>query len=91
MANVLPAYYSTLLGTIRHVFASPSVWTSSRSEQMMERKMDTNTNFSNSYTQIDAGIPPTMDCHQEVINQLPNPNVMPHVTAILALAGENQL
>ena len=49
----------------------------------MERKMDINTNLSNSNTKIDAGIPPpAIDCHQEIISQLPNPAVMPHVTAI---------
>lgn len=45
----------------------------------MERKMDTNSNFSNSNTQIDAGIPPAMDCRKEIIGQLPNPAVKPHL------------
>jgi hypothetical protein len=53
----------------------------------MERKMYTNANFSNSNTQMDVGIPPATDCHQEAISQLAK-----HVTTIiLAPDGENRL
>ena len=48
----------------------------------MERKMDTNTNFSNSNIQIDAGIQLAVNYHQEIIGQLPNPTVMSHLTTM---------
>jgi hypothetical protein len=48
----------------------------------MERKMDTNTNFINSNTRIDAGILPAMDYHHEIIGQLPNPAVITPATIV---------
>jgi hypothetical protein len=42
--------------------------------------MDTNTNFSNSNTRIDAGILPAMDYHHDIIGQLSNPAVITPVT-----------
>jgi hypothetical protein len=82
LANVLPAHYNTLLGTIRHIPASPSVWSSTRSEQRMERKMDTNSNFSNYNTQIYARTLPVMNYHKETIDQLTNPVLTAHLTTI---------
>jgi hypothetical protein len=49
----------------------------------MERKMDTNTNFSNSNTKIDAGILPALDYPQEIIGLLPNPAVITPATTIV--------
>ena len=46
----------------------------------MERKMDTNTIFSNSNTRIDPEISPAMDYHKDIIDQLPNPAVKSHLT-----------
>ena len=77
---MLPAYYSNLLGTIRHIPASPSVWSSTRSEQRIERKMDTNSNFTNSNTHVYAGIPHVMNYHKEIIDQLTNPVLTSHLT-----------
>jgi len=48
----------------------------------MERKMDTNSNLSNSNIQIYAGILPVMDYHQEIIGQLPNPAVILPATIV---------
>jgi hypothetical protein len=48
----------------------------------MERKMDTNSNFSNPNTQICAGILPAMNYHQQIIGQLPNPVVITPATMV---------
>jgi hypothetical protein len=51
-------------------------------KERMERKMDTNTNFSNSNTRIDAGILPAMDYHQEISGELSNPAVITPATIV---------